>query len=854
MANLPPVENPTYPDVYLLAEDDPVVGGLDGVDNLPHRQLAERTDYLRARTAELQSVAAEHETRLQGVEVSGSVAVGRAFPLFLELSDEGAEFELFAADPYTWRDYGPVNVVGTIAGDESVDVDSTNGLAAGASYVIQDPDGTTEVVVVEQVLTAQRFRAASALTRTRTNTGTLARTSWEILPGYARAGAGIYFSRQLRVLRYDTDGRLLVRRDAGDGSLAVQVRRVSAPATDWQACPLRNSLAVGHDLVDLEYRIPLGGIVEIRIDSTLGEDGEPMRIEHLIVLTSVRAERADAVRRPTNVTPADGATGVMETPTLTGNAFYSLYGLAQAGSEWQVATDADFANVVYTGAEATSGASHTVAAGQLQVDTVYFWRCRYQDTEGQWSPWSAPTGFSTGAVFQYVAPPAISSPASGATNVSLTPTITTGAFTPVGGADTHAASRYQIATDAGFTAVVYDSGESTDLVSHSLPPAQALARDTAYHLRVRHKGAAFGWSDWSGARSFRTANTADAPTITSPLAGAAGVSVTPTITTSAFSFPGGGEAHVATQYQIAEDAAFASVVYDSGENVNLTSHTVPSGSALNALTSYHVRARHKGASTGWSPWSTAMAFTSGIPAELQDFTSPGSHSFTVPANVTRIRVIAIGGGGGGASYGGGGGGGGGGERLVEVVPGQQFSVVVGAGGPGGSYASAGSAGSSSSFGALLTATGGGGGRTGTDHSGGVAFDSTPGAGGTAVGADVIYPGGSGGKGGVSGRSPTSGGNGSAYSGGGGGGGDVYQAGGGGGTGGTLGGGGGGGLGNTSRPGGGGFEAGGASGGSFGGNGGRYGGGGGSTDGRYPSGAQNGHGASGLVRIEWGGDI
>lgn len=877
MATIPKKQDPGFPDVYVLEETDPVVGGIDGVDNLPHKQLAERDEHILARTVSLEGQATDHETRLQSVEVSGSVSVGRAFPLWLAQSDEGADFELLADRAYTWRDYGPQAIIGTIAGDESVDVATTNGLTVGDAYVITDADGT-EVVEVAEILTANRFRAAAPLSTTRTDTGTLARTSWTIGAGFALAGDGTYFSREVRTLRYDDDGRLLIRRDTGDGSLTVQARRVSTPASGWTACPLRSSVAAPDGAhVDLEYRVPLGGIVEFRIDSSTGASGNDIRVEHLVCLTAVRAERADAVRRPTNVTPAEAATGVMETPTLQGDAYYSLYGIAQAGLEVRIATDAEMANVVYTGSEGTATAQHAVQAGHLQVDSIYWWQVRYQDAEGTWSPWSVPTGFSTGASFEYIAPPVLSAPADGATGVSLVPTITTAAFAPVGTTDTHAASQYQVATDAAFGTIVYDSGEVSDLTSHTVPSASALARQTQHHVRVRHKGTALGWSDWSVVRAFTTTNAADAPTITSPTDGATAISLTPTITTSAFSFPGGGEAHVATQYQIATDAAFTAIVYDSGEVSDLTSHTVPSASTLEALTPHYVRARHKGGTSGWSGWSAASSFNTQAPAGEIIFASPGTYTWTVPDGVTSVSAVAVGGGGGGASgaksQAGGCGGGLGWMTSIPVTPGETHTITVGAGGVGGSSATVGNggAGGSSSFGSVFSVTGGLGGA-GEDRTNG--GGSPTGADGGGVGGDASTSpfasqmmGGGGaagysGKGGCGGVNVTTGQGGQDGEGGGGSGGNYVgtsqSAGGGGGVGilgaglsGSLNGnysagtGGAGGSGGGDGNGGGGAYAGGA--------GGAYGGGGGCSYYGYTGSPEGigGAGAGGAVRIVWG---
>ena len=82
----------------------------------------------------------------------------------------------------------------------------------------------------------------------------------------------------------------------------------------------------------------------------------------------------------------------------------------------------------------------------------------------------------------------------------------------------------------------------------------------------------------------------------------------------------------------------------------------------------------------------------------QEFTSPGTYSFVVPANVESISMVAVGGGGGGAQAIALGAGGGGGalayNNNVAVTPGETLTVVVSTGGSPGD--GAGSAGGTSS--------------------------------------------------------------------------------------------------------------------------------------------------------------
>lgn len=251
----------------------------------------------------------------------------------------------------------------------------------------------------------------------------------------------------------------------------------------------------------------------------------------------------------------------------------------------------------------------------------------------------------------------------------------------------------------------------------------------------------------------------------------------------------------------------------------------------------------------------------------QEYTAPGTYSWTCPAGVTSVSVVAIGGGGtrtADPGYGsrGGSGGGLGYINNYTVAPGNSYTVVVGSGGLYSAHNSS-SAGNDSYFintstvagkggtsptGGTYTGTGGGNGGNG-----GFAGDSTPSGGGGA--------GGYAGNGGAGGNSATymaadstAGTSVSGGGGGGGGGGGTYS---GGGSGGGCGGGGGGtgiygqgasGTGGARDVGGGGGAG---LGGSSGGNG-AAGSAGSVIGGTYGGGGVNGDGRGGAVRIIWPG--
>lgn len=100
------------------------------------------------------------------------------------------------------------------------------------------------------------------------------------------------------------------------------------------------------------------------------------------------------------------------------------------------------------------------------------------------------------------------------------------------------------------------------------------------------------------------------PTLVAPTEAAVDVSVTPTLTSSAFtSTPDGYDTHEATDWEIATDAGFTSPVWQpSGDAVNLETITVADG-FLSGATQYYARVRHKGATLGYSEWSDTVTFT-----------------------------------------------------------------------------------------------------------------------------------------------------------------------------------------------------------------------------------------------------
>jgi hypothetical protein len=175
--------------------------------------------------------------------------------------------------------------------------------------------------------------------------------------------------------------------------------------------------------------------------------------------------------------------------------------------------------------------------------------------------------------------------------------------------------------------------------------------------------------------------------------------------------------HYATDWQIAGDAAFSTVLTQSTlDTSNKTSWTAQ---FVAGYPQVYVRLRfHNGQE--YSAYSDTVIYNV---TQVYNFTS--TQNFTVPAGVNAIQVNLLGGGGGSGSSNAEGGGGGGvsQQNSLAVTPSTEYLVTVGAGSTGGNAAG------SSSFGNLLSVNGGSGSTSGNGYTKGTANVAPGGAGG-----------------------------------------------------------------------------------------------------------------------------
>ena len=140
-------------------------------------------------------------------------------------------------------------------------------------------------------------------------------------------------------------------------------------------------------------------------------------------------------------------------------------------------------------------------------DGDWYWRVQATDAAGNTGNWSATGQFSvdtSGYCASDPDQPVLLEPADGASNVTLTPTLTASAFSDTNNCTTHWKSRWQISEDPLFqdlTANINAVGKA--LTGWQVPPA-ALIPGTIYYWRVRYWGESGNKSPWSPTYSLTT--------------------------------------------------------------------------------------------------------------------------------------------------------------------------------------------------------------------------------------------------------------------------------------------------------------------------------------------------------------
>jgi hypothetical protein len=217
---------------------------------------------------------------------------------------------------------------------------------------------------------------------------------------------------------------------------------------------------------------------------------------------------AERILTPTALSPASGATDVMDVGPLVSSTYYSAYGIAHGSSRYQVYDAAN--TLVHDSNEVSARTSYSIPAAILQVSTVYKWRVQYKDVEGFWSGWSAPFSFTTAAQFDNVIPTPTPTPGTFGAALDggfyagmIWNEITTSAASTVIGTG----SKTFTVPDMTATPIVY-LGQTIEVRSRANPVNKMIgtvtsATGTSLVMNVTSVGGSGTFTDWSVMCRFR---------------------------------------------------------------------------------------------------------------------------------------------------------------------------------------------------------------------------------------------------------------------------------------------------------------------------------------------------------------
>ena len=214
----------------------------------------------------------------------------------------------------------------------------------------------------------------------------------------------------------------------------------------------------------------------------------------------ISEDSSDLVDRPTITVPTEGTADWHDTFTSSAFSTDDSYIGTHDYTNWQISYTTDFAIIQFESTNGNLTSWTQTISSSLQLAYI---RVRH-GSDYHLSSWSPTISFTTPN--EYIQTPTNTLPTDTDTNIGETPTLTANAFVCVNGSDTHESSSWQVSTDSGFVAIVYESLADTSNLTTIDIPGENLLVGTVYYWRVKYTGTTYGDSVYSTTFSFTTAN------------------------------------------------------------------------------------------------------------------------------------------------------------------------------------------------------------------------------------------------------------------------------------------------------------------------------------------------------------
>ena len=232
----------------------------------------------------------------------------------------------------------------------------------------------------------------------------------------------------------------------------------------------------------------------------------------------------------------------------------------------------------------------------------------------------------------------------------------TGTFSDPDAGDSMSSVQVQIASDSGFTSIIYDSGTVSSTGStFSVTHTAALTYNTTYYWRARTKDAAGLWGPYSAGDTFKQNTKPNTPTGLTPTGGATVTGLTPTFSGTA-SDPDTGDSIATARIKVYRSSD-STLMWDSGDFASgVASFTKQYGSGgttyfnLSYGTSYYWVASVKDTNNSSSSNSSSSTFVTDVAGVtgMTPNTSNGStgwvktltpsFNFVTPANMNQYTL------------------------------------------------------------------------------------------------------------------------------------------------------------------------------------------------------------------------
>ena len=272
--------------------------------------------------------------------------------------------------------------------------------------------------------------------------------------------------------------------------------------------------------------------------------------------------------------------------------------------------------MVYTGTKSSGDLTrYELPADELDAETNYQWRARFEGDSWGWSDWSDWTDFHTAKTQT----PEANSP-SGGERIGIGDELVGSTFSVSKGETNFDQANFRIYEVGGTNPIWSESVSSTSVTI----PTDQLDSDTDYEWSVQYVDDYWGESEFSDRSSFVTAYV-EQPSITSHSNGDTidSSSSSRTIATSSFSVTTGSDTHTHTEWHLVDKTTDTTIWSDTSSS-HLTSRMIDM-SDLEEDHEYEVRARHIGETWGESAWSaTVTLYTPELATPSADSPSGGT--------------------------------------------------------------------------------------------------------------------------------------------------------------------------------------------------------------------------------------